>query len=152
MKQHIVIFAVFAILFSTGTVLASDHHEIFMKGWEYYKQEDYAKAERLFRKSLSLMFRDADRGDATALFRLGWMYENGMVFKTDNEEAVFWYRKAAELGDATSQYFLGVMYEDGKGVRKSIEEAVKWYGKAAAQKDESAIDALKRLGKNDSTK
>ena len=49
------------------------------------------------------------------------------------EEAVAWYRKAAEKGYAGAQNSLGVMYMRGLGVRQSCSQAVHWYGLAAAQ-------------------
>ncbi len=49
------------------------------------------------------------------------------------EEAVAWYRRAADQGYAGAQNSLGVMYMRGLGVRQSCNEAVRWYGLAAAQ-------------------
>ena len=59
------------------------------------------------------------------------------------EEAVKWYRKAAELGHTHAQYSLGYCYYWGKGVEKDEEEAIKWYRKAAEQGN---ADAQYRLG------
>ena len=50
----------------------------------------------------------------------------GGVTKND-EEAVKWYRKAADQGFAAAQYNLGGMYYRGEGVAKDEVEAVKWY-------------------------
>ena len=58
---------------------------------------------------------------------------NDFYSKGEYEEAVKWYRKAADLGLAKSQNTLGVMYTDGKGVDKDYVEAVRWYRKAAEQ-------------------
>ena len=49
------------------------------------------------------------------------------------EEAVKWYRKAAEQGLAEAQNSLGDCYYNGDGVSEDEEEAVKWYRKAAEQ-------------------
>jgi TPR repeat protein len=54
------------------------------------------------------------------------------------EEAVKWYRKAAEQGDAVAQYKLARMYKNGEGVTLDYAEAVKWYIKAADQGNEFA--------------
>ena len=62
-------------------------------------------------------------------------YEKGNK-ASDNgnfEEAVKWWRKAADLGHVKAQNTLGVCYATGKGVTQSIEEAVKWYRTAAEQ-------------------
>lgn len=49
------------------------------------------------------------------------------------QEAVKWYREAAEQGNADAQCNLGYCYEIGNGVAKNSQEAVKWYGKSAGQ-------------------
>ena len=49
------------------------------------------------------------------------------------QDAVKWFRKAAEQGDVEAQFGLGVCYSGGDGVAKDTVEAVKWYRKAAEQ-------------------
>ena len=49
------------------------------------------------------------------------------------EEAVKWFRKAAEQGNPQAQYTLGMMYQKGRGVAQNQSEAQKWYQKAAGQ-------------------
>jgi TPR repeat protein len=61
------------------------------------------------------------------------------------EEAVKWYRLAAEQGNVDAQYNLGCSYEDGEGVEQNHEEAIKWYRLAAEQGEEDAKEALARL-------
>jgi TPR repeat protein len=51
----------------------------------------------------------------------------------DYEEAVKWYRLAAEQGDAGAQYQLALSYDKGHGVPQDYKEAVKWYRLAAKQ-------------------
>ena len=51
----------------------------------------------------------------------------------NDEEAVKWYRRAAEQGDATGQANLAACYENARGVEQDLKEAVKWYFKAAEQ-------------------
>ena len=41
---------------------------------------------------------------------------NGQGVPQDYEEAIKWYRLAAEQGYASAQYNLGVMYDNGDGV------------------------------------
>lgn len=64
----------------------------------------------------------------------------------DYNQAVYWYRKAAEQGKATGELLLGYCYEEGYGVPKDINQAIEWYSKAARQGDKGALDALDRLG------
>jgi len=49
----------------------------------------------------------------------------------DAEQAVSWYRRAAEAGNAAAQFNLGVCYANGDGVAKDAEQAVSWYRRAA---------------------
>jgi hypothetical protein len=53
--------------------------------------------------------------------------------RKDKEEAVEWYRKAAEQNYTPAQSNLGWCYDNGCGVAKDYIEAVKWYRKAAEQ-------------------
>jgi tetratricopeptide (TPR) repeat protein len=55
-------------------------------------------------------------------------------YKDENyDQAVQWYRKAAEQGHAGAQYSLGRMYDLGWGVAEDNDQAVQWYRKAAEQ-------------------
>ena len=73
----------------------------------------------------------AERGNSSAQYNLGVLYDNGRGVRKDYKEAVKWYRKAAEQGLAGAQNNLGVLYDNGQGVRKDYKEAVKWYRKSA---------------------
>ncbi|WP_411728714.1 tetratricopeptide repeat protein [Methyloglobulus sp.] len=59
------------------------------------------------------------------------MYADGRGVEQDDEQALFWYRKAVEQGNAGAQFNLGKMYENGSGVEQDDEQAVFWYRKAA---------------------
>lgn len=98
----------------------------------------------------------AERGHIGAQIGLGLYMK-----RTDNwSAAIKWMTRAAEAGHAYAQFLLGQMYETGNptadyAFRKangleeetiSITDAVKWYRKSANQGNESAKEALKRLG------
>ena len=51
----------------------------------------------------------------------------------DYNQAVVWYRKAAEQGYANAQESLGVCYFFGWGVTRDRTQAIAWYRKAAEQ-------------------
>ena len=70
---------------------------------------------------------------AEAQFKLGVKYLEGDGVQQSYEEAVKWFRKAAEQGLAAAQYTLGLRYLNGQGVTLSHEEAVKWFRKSAEQ-------------------
>jgi TPR repeat protein len=62
-------------------------------------------------------------------------YSDGMnAMKNENhEEAVKFFRVAAETGDARAQHCLGVMLNKGQGVKQNYEESFKWLNLAAKQ-------------------
>ena len=63
--------------------------------------------------------------------------------KEDYEQAVKYFKRAAELGHASAQFNLGCCYDEGEGVTQNYYEAVKWYRKAAEQGN---ADAQLNLG------
>jgi TPR repeat protein len=58
----------------------------------------------------------AKQGKPGAERQLGFMYAHGIGVPHDYQEALKWYRLAANQGNADAQYNLGVMYENGQGV------------------------------------
>ena len=60
----------------------------------------------------------------------------------DYDNAVIWYRKAAESGNAEAQYKLGFCYERGYSVEHDYSKAVKWYLKAAENENAEAQYSL----------
>ena len=94
-------------------------------------------ADRLFQKNYQIKwFKEQYRKDKTAFhaYAVGYMYNNGMGgVKQDYENALIWYKQAANLGDLVAQTNLGFMYEKGEGVEKDYTKAVYWYRKAAKQ-------------------
>ena len=77
---------------------------------------------------------------------LGSIYENGKGVPRDSQQALGWYRKAAQAGSSSAMYDLGVMYENGEGVVKNRQQAVDWYRKAAVRGEPHAKQSLQRLG------
>jgi uncharacterized protein len=73
----------------------------------------------------------AQRGDTGSQFWLGAAYEQGWFGKSDWQEALKWFRRAAVHGNADAQSSLGQVYEDGEGVEQNYILAAKWYRKVA---------------------
>lgn len=71
-------------------------------------------------------------------YERGSNYANGRGVPQDYQEAVKWYRQAAELGHASAQHYLGFHYFTGRGVAKDYVEAYKWLALAAGQGEEQA--------------
>lgn len=85
-------------------------------------------------------------GDEKAQFVLGLMYSVGEGVEENDQEAIKWYRLAAEQGYADAQNNLGVMYAIGQGVTKNYVEAYKWAILAQAQDSENKklVDLLEK--------
>ena len=66
-------------------------------------------------------------------FWLGHSYDSGHGVAEDGQEAMFWYRKAAEQGHAEAQCQLGLGHQIGIFVAADDQEATFWYRKAAEQ-------------------
>jgi TPR repeat protein len=87
--------------------------------------------------------RNNDVGTADEQYRIGLKYYSGDGVSQNYEEAVKWYRLAAEQGYANAQFNLGNMYSNGMGVPANSEEAMKWYRLAA---DQGNPNAKRHLG------
>ena len=70
---------------------------------------------------------NANRGDPTSQYNLGWMYSTGTNVETNHRTAVFWYRLAAQQGDVAAQNNLGVCYMLGYGVPQDRFKALRWF-------------------------
>ena len=82
--------------------------------------------------------QSAKDGVAADQYKLATMYVKGQGVKQDYQEAVKWYRLAAEQGEVNAQSALGLMYDNGEGVSKDDREAIKWYRLAGEQGDANA--------------
>ncbi|MEK9704320.1 MAG: sel1 repeat family protein, partial [Deltaproteobacteria bacterium] len=48
------------------------------------------------------------------------------------DQALAWYRKAADRGLGPAQFTLASMYRKGQGTEANEEEAINWYRKASS--------------------
>jgi len=96
-----------------------------------YGRGDYATAIPLF-----LLL--ADKGDATAQYRLGHLYDAGNGVTQDYAQAVRWYRLAADQGIAAAQFGLGTMYENGHNVPQDFVLAHMWFNLSASRGNQAA--------------
>ena len=77
---------------------------------------------------------------------IGRLYLNGLGVSQDYNEAMRWFRKAADAGNVCAKDWIGWMYQHGHGVSQDDTEAMQWYRKAAEAGDSDAAIALERLG------
>jgi TPR repeat protein len=74
----------------------------------------------------------AERGDARAQARLGFMYQYGRGVPQNYRLAYYWYRRGAEQGNAAAQHLLGLLYDKGQGTLTDHVLAHMWLSLAAA--------------------
>ena len=135
------------------------------------KEEDAddGHAIKNYKKRFKLILPLAKKGDAEAQYNLGIMYDNGIEILKDYNEAVYWYRLAAEQGYAEgkikiynlakksvpqalnilindaenrvtkAQNKLGEVYLEGKGLPQDYVLAHMWFNLAGSQLNEDAI-------------
>lgn len=101
------------------------------------KASDYATARQLFVK-------EANKGNATALYELGLMSELGLGAAPNLGDAVGWYEGAAAAGDRSAMLKLAAMVHDGRGTQKNLKRTASLYQRAI---DAGSVSAATALGK-----
>ncbi len=84
------------------------------------------------------LLAQAESGSKDAQYQMGVCYESGQGVPQDDDEAMKWFRLAAEQRHVEAQCSLGVNYALGAGVEQDHKEAVKWFRLAAEQRYEAA--------------
>jgi hypothetical protein len=92
----------------------------------------------------------ANAGDVTAELQVGEQYAHAgatehfsTVAAGDYQQAVAWYRKAADQKSVDGELHLAALYRDGgNGFPRDMEQAAAWYLKAADQGDVGAQGTL----------
>jgi len=101
-----------------------------------------AISQGAFQQSFEIVSRLAHQGVAVAQHFLGWHYHKGIGTDQNDQQAVFWWQKAAVQGVAEAQQGLGWAYANGRGVGEDLAEAYRWYNRAVAGGDEEARSGL----------
>ena len=97
------------------------------------EEEDYAEAKELAENAITL-------GSVDAMFLYGNLYEDGSGVEADKEQALYWYKKAAEKGTEHHHrsgrpggpgggWLFPVPLPDGKGSRSAARFHPQYGGK-----------------------
>jgi hypothetical protein len=105
-------------------------------GYDAYKRGNYTAAHRIWEPL-------AERGDASAQYNLGLLYQHGLGVERGISEAAKWYVRAAENGDADAQNAIGDLYVAGLWGKKDYAKAARWYELAAEQ---GLVEAQRKFG------
>jgi tetratricopeptide (TPR) repeat protein len=128
-------------IYDAGRLLPKDAE----KSVHWYKEsavQGYAPAEyvvcmnRAHHDEIEIdrcMWRAAENGVSDVQFWFGVAFEQHLWFGvTDKQEALKWFKRAAEGGNPDAEVELGARYQDGDGVEQNYALAAEWYRKAAA--------------------
>lgn len=116
----------------------NDGYEIYLKGYESYKQRKQRLAFNLFSVS-------AKQGDSHGQGMLGYCHETGFGIEQSFENAFFWYSRSAEQNNPTALFNLGTVYKEGRGVPKDLVKAKECFKKSADLGDKDALDKYNEL-------
>ena len=111
---------------------------------ELLKQADQLMAEGNFEEEVDKFRIIAEKGgqySKLGQFNLGVRYYHGQGVEQSYEEALKWYRMAADQGLAEAECALGDMYYRGTGVVQDYETALEWFTKAHEHGHRKAVDA-----------
>ncbi|MDP1704584.1 MAG: DNA gyrase C-terminal beta-propeller domain-containing protein, partial [Sulfurimicrobium sp.] len=112
--------------------------------------EDQNRAQHFTRMAFEWSFASQDNQDVELWSDLGNMYQEGRGVEQNDEQATYWFRKAAEGGDAIGQWELGLNYREGRGVVVDDEQGFYWMCKAAEQGNSAMQGMLGELFELDS--
>lgn len=90
-------------------------------------------------KALETMQSAANEGFINAILFLGDWCQSPDNFDRKPEDAIYWYRKAAELNSSTGRMKLGLCYLEGKGITADHSKACYWLERAAEQGNNEAM-------------
>lgn len=118
---------------------AGDSTGLFDEGLVYEQGKRYpvdlAKASQLYLKA-------AELGHIQAMVQLAGIYLNG---SSNQQDALVWYKKAANLGDRDALYQLGLLSETGVATKLDYADAMHYYEQASSKGNLSAKLALARM-------
>jgi TPR repeat protein len=88
--------------------------------------------------------------DSTTNLRPADLVDRGLAsYRSEKyEDALRWFRQAADQGSAPAEYQIGEMYELARGVPEDMAQAMVWYRKAADQRYPAAEVAVGTLYAN----
>lgn len=84
----------------------------------------------------------AEKGDASAQYNMGVLYDQGYGVNKNVDTARQWYLKAANQHFAKAEHNLGIIYKSGKGVEADATEAAHWFRRAAKDGEPAAQNNL----------
>jgi len=117
----------FALLFAASEIAWAQSVDV-QRAIDAYDEGDYAAAMAVWEPL-------ANQGNRDAQFAMGVLYYEGHGVNKNLDEALAWFRKAADSEHPTAMFNLGVAYWEGRGLSQSFAQAVDWWERAAESGD-----------------
>jgi TPR repeat protein len=112
------------------TTAATTNDGYIMSGLGYiYTNKEEATAQD-YTNAMSWSTKAANKGNATGLYNIGYLYANGLGVTKDDKTAFTWIQKAAVKGDKIAMATLADFYDKGEGTAKDPIKAAEWKKKA----------------------
>lgn len=118
-KRRVAALLVTTLLAVPGFALAGPEED-YQAGLKAFNEDDQVVAMEMLGKA-------SEAGHAQAMVLLGDLLDRA----ERNEDAVKWYRAAANQGDLEGMINLALMYANGEGIAKDDGQAMAWLEKAA---------------------
>jgi TPR repeat protein len=77
-------------------------------------------------RAIELLEKAARKGEASAAFRIGMLYDDGDGLPQDRERAMAYFRAAAAGGATEAFHNIGAAYASARGVKRDYAEGLAW--------------------------
>lgn len=123
--------------------------------FEPNEEMEWAEEDLLYgevESAYEVFTRYARQGYARAEYNLGYIHKisvdagwTDIGFVADYEQAIVWFRIAADKDYARAQHYLGIMYRDGKGLPKDSVEACMWFILATSEPGPESLPETRKV-------
>lgn len=117
------------------TACGPSPEELVQQGKNHLENGDCEEAAKCFGKAV-------EKGNAEAMYEIGWMYIDSICINQDYEAAATWFKHAADFGYPYAQMDLAEMYNNGVGVPRDDEKAAYWAKKVLEQQENPRAQLL----------
>ena len=117
------------------TACGPSPEELVQQGKNHLENGDCEEAAKCFGKAV-------EKGNAEAMYEIGWMYIDSICIDQDYEAAATWFKHAADFGYPYAQMDLAEMYNNGVGVPRDDEKAAYWAKKVLEQQENPRAQLL----------
>jgi TPR repeat protein len=112
---------------------------------EFIVKKSVEENRTLVRGNIATIRLQAKKGQASAQYNLGRMYELEIKVPVDKAKALAWYKKSADQGYADAQYRLAISMLYGNSAERNERSGRKWLSLAANNGHQTAQNLLANM-------